>query len=112
MGSVENTKIAVKELFKGLSLIQPMIFILEDIHWLDEESRQVIKELTRNVAQYPFLIFAASRFNDDGSKPNLDLTNHVIQHEIVLDSLPAKTINPFVTQCPLYRPNLVLSFFF
>ncbi len=66
-GRHENTKYALKNLIKAQSLIKPMVLILEDVHWIDSYSTELIKMIVINTERYPFIIIALCRINDDGS---------------------------------------------
>lgn len=57
----ENTLDAVKVLIKAESLLHPVIILLEDAHWLDDDSIQLLIRLTRNVDKYPFALLVTSR---------------------------------------------------
>ncbi len=83
----ENTVMAIKTLFRGLSLLQPTIIQLEDIHWIDEDSKTLMQSLMRNVEDYPFVVIATSRYQDDGSKPILDLADEINPSTIELQEL-------------------------
>ncbi len=76
----ENTSDALKNLFRALSLRQPLIIHLEDAHALDGESRAFLHRLTRNMERYPIAILLGSRetspddqFADDASHVLVDL---------------------------------------
>ena len=69
----ENTLYAFKNLILAESLIQPVIIELEDTHWIDSDSQEIIKVLTRNIDKYPIAIVSVSRYKDDGSKFKLDV---------------------------------------
>ncbi|PIE98153.1 MAG: hypothetical protein CR988_04270 [Treponema sp.] len=88
----ENTINAIKDLFKGLSLIKPLIIQVEDIHHIDEDSKKAIELLTRNVADFPFLIIATGRYNDDDSKPKLTLDDSIICSQIELKELDGDSV--------------------
>jgi tetratricopeptide (TPR) repeat protein len=96
MGRYENTIFAYKELFKGLSLIKPLIIQIEDIHWLDEDSQNVFQNICRNIDDYPIMILATSRFQDDGSKPQIKTDKGLLQQEIVLDKLEETAAKSFI----------------
>ena len=98
-----NTALALRTLVKALSRIKPSIFIIEDLHWMDNDSKRVIKTLTRNVENYPFVILISSRYFDDGSKPpepvdestdtiSLDLTaiDRKAARRVIVDRLGAE----------------------
>ncbi|MGB0386976.1 MAG: tetratricopeptide repeat protein [Ardenticatenaceae bacterium] len=61
-----NTLEALKTLIKAESLRQPVIIQLEDAHWLDSDSVQVIQHLTRNLDDYPIAIIATARPQERG----------------------------------------------
>jgi len=83
----ENTIYAVKEFFKALSLILPTVIQLEDIHVIDGETRGLLKHLMRNIENYPIIILCTSRYNDDGSRPELDLEPGVREEKIILKGI-------------------------
>lgn len=56
-----NTLDALKSLVKAASLCQPLILLIEDIHWLDLESSLFLEKLTTHVAAYPFLLILTTR---------------------------------------------------
>jgi len=95
-GRYENTLFAYKELFKALSLLKPIIIQIEDIQWLDEDSQKVFQTLCRLIDDFPIMIVATSRFNDDGTKPNLRVDKEIIQQEIILDKLEESAANAFI----------------
>jgi len=57
----ENTLIALKAFFKAESVRRPVILHLEDAHWLDDNSRHFLQELTRNVENYPLALILTVR---------------------------------------------------
>ncbi|MGD9707793.1 MAG: tetratricopeptide repeat protein [Candidatus Delongbacteria bacterium] len=83
----ENTLYAIKEFIKGLSLINPVIIQIEDIHWIDDDSQKAFRVLCRGMDDYPVMVVATSRFNDDGTKPVLQADREVKNQEIVLGKL-------------------------
>ncbi len=82
----DNMLVAIKTLFLSESLRKPVIVHIEDAHWLDIDSLQLIKTLTRNVAKYPIVILMTSRYQDDGKLYEYDFDFDVIQHN--LDLIP------------------------
>jgi predicted ATPase len=68
-GRFENTITALITLLKAESLRQPIIIHLEDIQWLDEESKMVFSQLNRVItsdqsAAFPIAVIATSRQAD------------------------------------------------
>lgn len=75
-----NTLYALKNLIKAESLIQPVIIQLEDGHWIDDDSLNWLKILTRNVDGFPFLVLSSCRYRDDGSSFEFKLQGVLEQH--------------------------------
>jgi tetratricopeptide (TPR) repeat protein len=84
----ENMQQAIKNFMKALSLLKPVVFILEDLHWLDNDSKEMVKMLCRNVNDFPFLLIATSRFSDDGSKPRMEMDSEIPVTELEIEHLP------------------------
>ncbi len=81
------TQQAIKELFLCLSLIEPVILFVDDIQCIDQASQEVFETLTRGIDNYPLIILACSRFNDDGSLPELKIDMDILHHTITLEEL-------------------------
>ncbi|MBK8041874.1 MAG: ATP-binding protein [Haliscomenobacter sp.] len=56
-------------LFCCEALLQPLVIELEDAHWIDENSQELVVEFLRQITRFPMLLLVTSRFNDDGSHP-------------------------------------------
>ena len=83
----QNSLVALKNLILGESLLQPVIIELEDTHWLDEDSHELLHFLTKNIEAYPIAILSASRYGDDGRKHQINLDPQVPHHEMDLTYL-------------------------
>jgi tetratricopeptide (TPR) repeat protein/class 3 adenylate cyclase len=70
-GRYQNTIAAIINLIVAQSLIQPLVLEIEDGHWLDDNSRELLNELVRQINQYPILLLITSRYLDDGTKPTI-----------------------------------------
>ncbi len=62
----ENIQIALTSFFKAISLQKPVIIFLEDVHWLDEETRNFLPRFARSLLSdesqvYPVGILATAR---------------------------------------------------
>lgn len=68
-GRYQNTIQAILTLLIAESLIQPLVIQLEDAHWLDDNSRELVQELSKYLVRYPILLLVTSRLLDDGVKP-------------------------------------------
>ncbi|MFW5799809.1 MAG: tetratricopeptide repeat protein, partial [Spirochaetota bacterium] len=97
-GRFENTLFAIKEFFKAESLLKPVIIFVEDIQYIDDDSQKVFNALTWNIEEYPIVIIASSRFNDDGSKPKLRVDESIIKREISLGELSNDLIETIINE--------------
>ncbi len=68
-GRYENTISAIINLLLAEAAIQPLVLEVEDGHWIDENSRELLQELTRRMKGAPLMILITARYLDDGSKP-------------------------------------------
>ncbi|MBK7897233.1 MAG: AAA family ATPase [Anaerolineaceae bacterium] len=65
-GRFENSLTALTTLLQAESLQQPTLLVIEDVHWLDDDSRQFLQQLWLSVTavpdtHYPLAILATSR---------------------------------------------------
>ncbi|HSH05614.1 MAG TPA: tetratricopeptide repeat protein [Anaerolineae bacterium] len=65
-GRYQNSIQAIKNLILAETYRQPVLFVLEDAHWLDDASREMLVALTRQVDHYPWALLVTSRYGDDG----------------------------------------------
>lgn len=70
-GRYENNIAAITNLIIAEALISPLVLVLEDAHWIDDNSRDLVLELVRHVYQYPVMILVTVRPKDDGSRSAL-----------------------------------------
>ncbi len=101
----ENTLYHIKNLLKGLSLIKPLIIELEDIHWIDEDSKRFFGFLSTNSDEYPYIIIATSRYNDDRSKPKLKINSNLKENEIELKNLKENSVKKMIKDCIGQNPD-------
>ena len=59
----ENFQQAIKALIKAESVLQPVVVHIEDGHWLDDDSAELIQILLRNSDNYPFVVIVTARPN-------------------------------------------------
>ena len=57
----ENTLQALKTLLKAESRRQPVVLVLEDAQWLDEDSQMFIRRLGHEIETYPLAVLATAR---------------------------------------------------
>lgn len=87
-----NTLFAVSAFFQARALVRPTIVILEDLHFLDSDSKAVFEVLLRQRESLPILFLASSRYNDDGSRPRLPAPPELEQVSEALDTLPDSAV--------------------
>lgn len=93
----DKTIYAIKVFIKALSLFKPLVLFLEDLHWIDDDSQKVFQFTPNNIKDFPIIIIATTRFNDDGSKPSLKINDTILQNEIIINELKLNSIDKFIT---------------
>ncbi|MFO7540441.1 MAG: adenylate/guanylate cyclase domain-containing protein, partial [Chloroflexota bacterium] len=73
-GRYQNTILAISTLLQAECRRQPLVLELEDAHWFDEASQELLTVLTRQLADLPCLILLTTRYQDDGSRPTFALS--------------------------------------
>jgi len=92
----------IRTLFHNLALEQPLIIILEDLHWADESSVNLLIELLSMSSSYPMLFCLTSRLDRDSSGWRLIMTarEHIGPRltEIELSNLDEKESQSLIKQ--------------
>ncbi len=87
---------ALARLFIQLSVSQPLLIILEDIHWSDETSLDFLHVFARRLSDYPILLLASYR-REEVSAPLQHLLAQFdrerLAHEVVLESLARSEVD-------------------
>jgi adenylate cyclase len=86
----ENTLVAFKTLVRAESRLRPVVLHVEDAHWLDADSHELLKVLVRNVEGDSFAVLLTGRYRDDGSRFSIDVDASVPQQVIDLNALSPK----------------------
>lgn len=68
-GRYENTISAIINLLLCEAAIRPTVIEIEDAHWLEPNSLELLHELVKQIKDYPIVLFIISRYADDGTKP-------------------------------------------
>ncbi len=84
-GRYQNTLSSIINLLIAESLIQPMVLELEDGHWVDDNSRELLSEFVRQMERFPIFLVITSRYLDDGTKP--PILNGMVEKEQTLPVL-------------------------
>ena len=124
----ENTLYAIKNLIKAESLLKPVVIELEDCHWVDTDTLNLLHVLSRNVENYPIIIISPCRFNDDDTNFSFELegikesritlesldkkiSKKLIENHLKCDDLPKNTLNIIYQKSdgnPFYIEQLLL----
>ncbi|MCB9265657.1 MAG: tetratricopeptide repeat protein [Lewinellaceae bacterium] len=70
-GRYQNTLSAIINLLIAESLIHPVVIELEDGHWLDDNSRELLQEFVRHIGRFPIMLVITSRYKDEGTRPEI-----------------------------------------
>jgi predicted ATPase len=92
---------AVEELLRAIVVRQPIVLVLEDLHWADGASLGLLLYLGRNLPELRILIVGTYRHVEVASEDPLSLTLRELRREagieeIVLRGLPLQTTREFV----------------
>ncbi len=93
-----NTLAAFKTLIQAESRRQPVILHIEDAHWLDSDSQELIRTLTRNIQDYPFALLITGRYRDDGSAFRVQVDETTPQHVLNLNALTVEGVSALAAQ--------------
>ena len=91
---------SVVSIFKTISKNEKLIVEFEDLHWFDEDTMVFLEKLVEEVDDSPIALICTSRYNDDGSKPDI-ISNDFLRKEgfdvmdIDLNQLDAASIQQF-----------------
>lgn len=99
-GRYQNAILAVINLIGTLALLRPLVIELEDVHWIDESSLELVNEFIRQLTRYPMLLLVTSRYRDEGAKitvadPELLSNLGIPQLEINLNVLHTDAVRAF-----------------
>jgi tetratricopeptide (TPR) repeat protein len=83
----ENIAIAFGTFIRFISTFKPLIILLEDVHWMDCDSKRLLKIIVRDIRHNPVAILASSRYRDDGSKPDTGIETCIDAESIDLNPI-------------------------
>ncbi|MBN2363331.1 tetratricopeptide repeat protein [candidate division WOR-3 bacterium] len=93
ISDIENSKLpelinlSLRDFFRFLSSIKPIIIVFDDFNDYDSDSLAFIKTLFINIEHYPIMIIFSSRLNDDLSKPKIQTDPEIEFIDILLSEL-------------------------
>ncbi|MEM8582744.1 MAG: tetratricopeptide repeat protein [Bacteroidota bacterium] len=98
-GRYQNTVAAIINLFVAESLIQAVVIELEDIHWLDDDSKQLLRDMPWRIVDLPIYILCSSRYTDAGERPKLwqadPIKARVTPLEVDLNALSRQAVREY-----------------
>lgn len=90
------TGFALRTLLEAFCLLKPVLLSIEDLHWLDKDSEEVITILCRRAAGVPFKLILTARPFDDGRLPVLNLDKDIGIQTINLDGLSLQQVSALI----------------
>lgn len=99
-GRYDNTKQAILHLLAVEASFHPLVLDIEDAHWLDEQSAELLHEIAARLQKLPVFILITSRYLDDGKAPeiipeSLLQSLHLPYIALQLSSLDAEGVRRF-----------------
>lgn len=122
---LENTFLALKTLITALSVLRPVILVIEDLQWMDSDSRKALGILTSNIDDTSLGILISSRLTEDGSVPSIpecaDVTRKMVLSGIDdqaavgviadrLGAMPGKELSSFILRNSVGNPFYIEQF--
>ena len=102
-GRYLNTLAALSNLFQAEALLGPVVIELEDGHWFDDSSIELLNELAGRIKNLPVFALVTSRYDDEGNKPKIFDENvlgkfNIPFIEIDLNILDAQAMEDFTQE--------------
>lgn len=97
----QQTSVALRRLFKSLSTQSPLIVLLDDLHWIDPVSAELLQFLITIVATAPILFVCAQR-RQGGDAPNDQLVR-------VQSLIPTQTLRFLLERLTMEEREILLS---
>ena len=82
-GRSDNTIYALCDLVRAMSLIEPVVLVIDNAQWLDPESTRVVQVMMRNIWDFPVCLMVLSRPPAQGTEHRLPLEELEIVEERV-----------------------------
>ena len=74
---------------------EPLVFVLEDTHWIDPLSLNLLRAVSQSVARQPATVLLAYRPDDEGAEHPLESFSHFT--EVELTDLPAESAEQWIS---------------
>jgi predicted ATPase len=79
---------AIVDLFRRQSALNPLLLLLEDLHWADEGTLALLTHLALSISTMPLMIIATHRNDDIDMKPPLSKTLDELSRLLIVQQLP------------------------
>ena len=109
----DNFIFAIKNLIKGISLLNPVVIEIDDTHWIDNDSKRFFMILTRNIENFPIALICPTRFDDNGNDFEIEVDKSIKKNKIKLEFFIRKEIQDYakiVLKTEYELSNSFLSF--
>jgi tetratricopeptide (TPR) repeat protein len=95
LGAAPGTTVEARQLFDAvaallghLSTMQPLVLVLEDLHWVDEMSTRLLGFVGRRLGEWPLLLVVTARAEEIDDAPALRATLDELEHDGRLVRVP------------------------
>jgi len=83
----ENILYALQNLFYALSLIKPVVIVLDDSNWIDNDTVKFLNLLCMNAEDFPFILLILCRQNEDGSPFDIEFEDEIPIKRMTIEPL-------------------------
>ncbi|MCK4642269.1 tetratricopeptide repeat protein [bacterium] len=104
----ENTLLMLKVIIKIFSLAAPLVIDLDDGHWADQSTIDLVKYLFNNIDKYPILVLSGCRAASDGSPFRFGIKNYS-ESSVELGQLEEEDITELIIDRTVLNPKSEFS---
>ncbi|MEM7333665.1 MAG: tetratricopeptide repeat protein [Chloroflexota bacterium] len=103
----QNSLDSITTFIKCLSMIKPLILLVEDAHWLDQGTKSYLSKLPNALLDFPVVIIITSRRLASDQQFSLDLSQHVPTSHLSLTRLSSSQSETLIKSLadPTILPN-------
>ena len=109
----DRLRMALQDYLRGLCDAEPLVLLLEDVHWADDASLAIIDDLLEQYGDAPLLVFATTRTEIEGTRATPFADHDVITIEprplgkedvaAMAEAIANQTISPALTAALVER---------
>lgn len=97
----QQTFVALRSLLKSLATEQPLVILLDDLHWIDPMSAELLLFLSNMITSLPVLFVCAQRWEESGQNKDRALKVQSLH--------PAQTVRLFLDRLPRVESEQLLN---